>query len=378
MEAPADTSAPTRPSVPAAGVPPSTRMRVRKRNGAPEPVDVNKIVRVVTRCCDGLHEVDPMRVATRTISGLYDGATTSELDRLSIQTAASLIAEAPEYSKLAARLLATYVDKEVQNQEIQSFSQSIRRGFELGLISERVAELVAANSRKLNDTIEVEQNQLFEYFGIRTVFDRYLLKDPESRKVIETPQYFFMRVACGLAETPGEARDFYRLISSLRYLPSSPTLFNAGTRHTQLSSCYLLDSPSDDLGSIYDRYKDVAQLSKFAGGIGIAYHRIRARGSLIRGTNGQSNGIVPWLKTLDSSVAAVNQGGRRKGACCVYLETWHAAWTHYRLGQAYYRQRRYADAEAAYRKAISIDGHKSSKAALERMLEAKKEGRIAY
>ncbi|MEM6674968.1 MAG: ribonucleoside-diphosphate reductase subunit alpha [Planctomycetota bacterium] len=299
-------------------------MKVRKRNGNFEPVDLNKIVRAVTRCAEGLTEVDPMRIATRTISGLYDGATTSELDRLSIQTAASLTAEEPQYSRLAARLLATYIDKEVQNQEVQSFSQSIKLGHELGLIDDRTADFVSQNARKLNDTIEHDRARLFEYFGLRTVYDRYLLKHPKSRDVIETPQYFFMRVACGLARTPGEARDFYRLVSSLRYLPSSPTLFNSGTRHQQLSSCYLLDSPQDDLESIYERYKDVARLSKFAGGIGVAYHRVRSRGSLIRGTNGESNGIVPWLKTLDSSVAAVNQGGRRKGAACVYLETWHA------------------------------------------------------
>jgi len=298
-------------------------MRVQKRNGSLEAVDLNKIVRAVSRCAEGLSGVDSMRIATRTISGLYDGASTSELDRLSIQTAASLTAEEPQYSKLAARLLSTYIDKEVQNQEIQSFSQSIKLGHELGLINDRTAEFVAANARKLNDTIEPVQS-LFEYFGLRTVYDRYLLKHPKSRMVIETPQYFFMRVACGLATTPGEARDFYRLIASLRYLPSSPTLFNSGTRHQQLSSCYLLDSPQDDLESIYDRYQDIARLSKFAGGIGVAYHRVRSRGSLIRGTNGESNGIVPWLKTLDSSVAAVNQGGRRKGAACVYLETWHA------------------------------------------------------
>jgi len=299
-------------------------MAVRKRDGASEPVDLNKIVRAVSRCCENLSSVDPLRIATRTISGLYDGATTAELDQLSIQTAASLIAEEPQYSKLAARLLATYIDKEVQNQEIQSFSQSVKRGHELGLINDKTLKLVTNHRRKLNDTIQPELNQLFEYFGLRTVYDRYLLKDPETRKVIETPQYFFMRVAAGLAESAGEARDFYHLISSLRYLPSSPTLFNSGTQHTQLSSCYLLDSPQDDLGSIYDKYHDIAQLSKFAGGIGVAYSRIRSRGSLIRGTNGKSNGIIPWLKTLDSSVAAVNQGGRRKGAACVYLETWHA------------------------------------------------------
>jgi len=299
-------------------------MQVRKRNGGLEPVDLNKIVRAVGRCCEGIEGIDPMRIATRTISGLYDGATTAELDRLSIQTAASLISEEPAHSRVAARLLGTYILKEVRNQEIHSFSQSIQAGYEAGLVNERTYEFVKVNRRKLNDTIEPERTMQFGYFGLRTVYDRYLLKDPETREVIETPQYFFMRVACGLAETPGEARDFYRLISSLRYLPSSPTLFNSGTRHTQMSSCYLLDSPADDLDAIYNRYRDVARLSKFAGGIGLAYSRIRSRGSLIRGTNGTSNGIVPWLKTLDSSVAAVNQGGRRKGAACVYLETWHA------------------------------------------------------
>jgi ribonucleoside-diphosphate reductase alpha chain len=298
-------------------------MKVKKRNGTLEPVDLNKIVRAVQRCAAGLDAVDPMRVATRTISGLYDGATTQELDTLSIQTAASLIAEEPQYSRLAARLLGTYIEKEVQNQDIQSFSQSVRHGFEAGLLSQRTFDFVKQNRRKLDDAIDPSRVGLFEYFGLRTVYDRYLLKDPVSRMVIETPQYFFMRVACGLAEDPTEAIEFYRLISSLAYLPSSPTLFNSGSMRTQLSSCYLLDSPQDDLASIYQRYMDVAQLSKYAGGIGLAYTRVRCTGSLIRGTNGHSNGIVPWLKTLDSSVAAVNQGGRRKGAACVYLETWH-------------------------------------------------------
>lgn len=301
-----------------------TGMRVKKRNGSFEVVDVNKIVRAVGRSCRNLTHVDAMRVATKTISGLYDGATTQELDRLSIQTAASLIVEEPEYSRLAARLQATYIAKEVANQEIQSFSQSIAAGVRQDMISERVAVFVSANSRKLNDAIEHSRDELFEFFGLRTLYDRYLLKDRSSRKVIETPQYFWMRVACGLVETVTEAIDLYRLFSSLEYVPSTPTLFNSGTQHEQLSSCFLLDSPSDSLDAIYKKYTDVAMLSKFSGGIGIAYHRVRAQGSLIKGTNGRSNGILPWLKTLDASVAAVNQGGKRKGACCVYLESWHA------------------------------------------------------
>ena len=143
--------------------------------------------------------------------------------------------------------------------------------------------------------------------------------------MIETPQYFLLRVACGLSRAPDEAIELYRLMSSLEYLPSSPTLFNSGTTHPQMSSCYLLDSPARRARvDLRDATARVAQLSKFAGGIGFAFHRVRSRGSLIRGTNGLSNGIVPWLKTLDASVAAVNQGGRRKGAACVYLESWHA------------------------------------------------------
>ena len=192
------------------------------------------------------------------------------------------------------------------------------------MIADRIAAFVAENSRKLNAAIESSRNELFEYFGLRTVYDRYLLKNPSTRHVIETPGYFFMRVACGLSENVAEALDLYRLFSSLEYMASSPTLFNSGTKHEQLSSCFLLDSPADDLEAIYAKYTDVALLSKFAGGIGLAYHRVRSQGSLIKGTNGHSNGIVPWLKTLDASVAAVNQGGKRKGACCVYLETWHA------------------------------------------------------
>ena len=302
----------------------STTMHVRKRNGGLEPADVMKIVRAVERSSGGLESVDPLRVATRTISGLYDGATTSELDELSIRTAASLIAEEPEYSKLAARLLAVFIDKEVRNQDIHSFSQSVKAGHALGLIDDRVAEFAAVNARKLDDAITPERDKLFEYFGIRTLYDRYLLKHPESRHSIETPQHFFLRIACGLAESPADAIEFYDLISRLDYMPSSPTLFNSGTRHSQMSSCYLLDSPEDDLEAIYNRYTDIAKLSKFAGGIGVSFSRVRSQGSLIKGTNGTSNGIVPWLKTLDSSVAAVNQGGKRKGAACVYVESWHA------------------------------------------------------
>jgi ribonucleoside-diphosphate reductase alpha chain len=302
----------------------ASAMRVTKRDGRHEPVDVNKIVRAVARCAAGLSDVDPLRVALKTIAGVYDGATTRELDELSIRTAAAFTAEEPQYARLAARLLAGYVDKEVTGLGIHSFSQSIAHGHELGLINDRVRDAVETHARKLNDAIDTAQTQRFEYFGLRTLYDRYLLRHPLKRSVIETPQQFFMRVAVALTSAPAEAIELYRLMASLDYVPSSPTLFNAGTRHEQLSSCFLLDSPQDSLADIYQRYADVAQLSKFSGGIGQAYHRIRARGALIRSTNGRSNGIVPWLKTLDASVAAVNQGGKRKGAACIYLESWHA------------------------------------------------------
>jgi ribonucleoside-diphosphate reductase alpha chain len=183
---------------------------------------------------------------------------------------------------------------------------------------------VQANARKLNDAIDPSLDLRFDYFGLRTLYDRYLLRHPRTRKVIETPQQFFLRIGCALGEDVPGALALYRAMGNLDYLPSSPTLFNSGTNHEQLSSCFLLDSPQDTLESIYQRYGDIAQLSKFSGGIGVSYTRVRSRGSLIKSTNGHSNGIVPWLKTLDASVAAVNQGGKRKGAACVYLEPWHA------------------------------------------------------
>lgn len=302
----------------------ANQMHITKRDGSKEPVDPEKIVKAIERRCDGLSEVDPRRVASSAINGIYDGASTQELDRLSIQTAASLIAEDPHYSKLGARLLSGYIDKEVTGQGIHAFSQAVETGHAEGLLNDRLLNFVRKYARKINNSILQSRDDEFEYFGLKTVYDRYLLRHPNTQKVIETPQYFFMRIACALSENVKGAIELYNTFSKLEYLPGSPTLFNAGCVREQLSSCYLLESPQDDLADIYQRYGDIAMLSKYAGGIGLAYHRIRSRHSLIRGTNGKSNGIVPWLKTLDASIAAVNQGGRRKGACCVYLETWHA------------------------------------------------------
>ena len=299
-------------------------IQVRKRDGSLSPVAPERITKAVLKQCGGLPSVDAYRVADKVIGGLYDGVSTSELDSLLIQTSAMLIGEDLEYSKLSARLLHNYILDEVSGLGISSFSDSVEYGYKVGILSKELYDFVMANAAELNNIISKERSDLFEYFGLRTVYDRYLLKDPASRMVFESPQFFFLRVASGLSSSVEEASEFYNLISTFAYMPSTPTLFNSGTRRPQMSSCYLLDSPQDSLEAIYDKYKDVALLSKFAGGIGLSYSRVRAHGSLIKGTNGKSNGIIPFLKTLDSSVSAVNQGGKRKGAACIYLECWHA------------------------------------------------------
>ena len=207
-----------------------TSMRVQKRNGAFEPVDVNKIVNAVERAAQGLQGVDPLAVSTRTISALSDGASTIELDLLSIRTAAGLMVEEPAYSQLAARMLATFIDKEVRIQNVPWFSESVTTGHKLGIISDGTFQFVLDHAPELNAAIDSRRDHKYEYFGLRTVYDRYLLRHPETRQVIETPQYFMLRVACGLATSLEDAVEFYDLISSLAYLPSTPTLFNSGTR----------------------------------------------------------------------------------------------------------------------------------------------------
>ncbi|MFF1450582.1 ribonucleoside-diphosphate reductase subunit alpha [Streptomyces sp. NPDC058274] len=287
------------------------------------------LLRTLTRLTADLPGADPGRVAAAALRGRSARADEAELRELATEAAAGLISEDPVYSRLAARLLTISIAAEAASQGVTSFSGSITTGHREGLIADRTAAFVRLHAARLDALIDLEGDDRFGYFGLRTLHSRYLLRHPITRQVIETPQHFMLRVASGLAEdeTPralDEVAALYALMSRLDYLPSSPTLFNSGTRHPQMSSCYLLDSPLDELDSIYDRYHQVARLSKHAGGIGLSYSRIRSRGSLIRGTNGHSNGIVPFLKTLDASVAAVNQGGRRKGAAAVYLETWHS------------------------------------------------------
>ncbi|MGW7257153.1 ribonucleoside-diphosphate reductase subunit alpha [Streptomyces sp. NPDC054834] len=293
------------------------------------------LLRTLTELTADLPDADPGRVAAAALRGRSARADEAELRELATEAAAGLISEDPAYSRLAARLLTISIAAEAASQGVTSFTGSVAVGHREGLIADRTADFVRLHAARLDALIDTDADDRFGYFGLRTLHSRYLLRHPHTRKVVETPQHFLLRVASGLAEDAAfdpktgthsvdEVAALYGLMSRLDYLPSSPTLFNSGTRHPQMSSCYLLDSPKDELDSIYDRYHQVARLSKHAGGIGLSYSRIRSRGSLIRGTNGHSNGIVPFLKTLDASVAAVNQGGRRKGAAAVYLETWHS------------------------------------------------------
>ncbi|MCL8015348.1 ribonucleoside-diphosphate reductase subunit alpha [Streptomyces sp. AS02] len=297
-------------------------------NGGP-PGHASDLLRTLTELTADLPDADAGRVAAAALRGRSARADEAELRELATEAAAGLISEDPAYSRLAARLLTISIAAEAASQGVTSFTESVAVGHREGLVADRTAEFARIHAARLDALIDTGADDRFGYFGLRTLHSRYLLRHPITRKVIETPQHFMLRVAAGLAEddttrSVDEVAALYGLMSRLDYLPSSPTLFNSGTRHPQMSSCYLLDSPLDELDSIYDRYHQVARLSKHAGGIGIAYSRVRSRGSLIRGTNGHSNGIVPFLKTLDASVAAVNQGGRRKGAAAVYLETWHS------------------------------------------------------
>ncbi|MCQ4208424.1 ribonucleoside-diphosphate reductase subunit alpha [Streptomyces longispororuber] len=298
-------------------------------SAAPEDAPGTALLRTLTELTADLPDADPGRVAAAALRGRSARADEAELRELATEAAAGLISEDPAYSRLAARLLTLSIAAEAASQGVTSFTESVAVGHREGLIADRTADFVRVHAARLDALIDPAADDRFGYFGLRTLHSRYLLRHPITRHVVETPQHFMLRVAAGLAEDDSaraldEVAALYGLMSRLDYLPSSPTLFNSGTRHPQMSSCYLLDSPLDELDSIYDRYHQVARLSKHAGGIGLSYSRIRSRGSLIRGTNGHSNGIVPFLKTLDASVAAVNQGGRRKGAAAVYLETWHS------------------------------------------------------
>lgn len=300
-------------------------MYVIKRNGTREPVQLDKIMGSITKTCEGLDHVEVMEIAKKTINGLYDGATTAEIDDLSIRTAVGLIQYEPQYQFAAARLLNNVINKELESQDIQSFSQAMDAGFRHGLINAAVHDFVKTNARKFNSIAKnSEVHKRYKFFGLKTVYDRYLLKNPETRQVIETPAYWLLRVAIGMnVGHVDEAIELFREYEVLNYQSSTPTMFNSATLHQQMSSCYLHSSCDDALTDIYATYGKLAQLKKWAGGIGGSWNNIRAEGALITGTNGLSNGPGPFLHTFDASVGAVNQGGKRKGAAAIYFETWH-------------------------------------------------------
>lgn len=297
-------------------------MRVIKRDGSYEEVKIEKILYAVDKACRGIENVESIEIAKKTISGLHENSTTEELDKLSIHNAVMLMAEEPAYSKVAARMLADMIRKEVGRDT--SFREYIQNAYDLNLLSKEVYDLASQDFDRLEYSIAHQRDDLFEYFGLQTVYDRYLLRHPKQRTVIERPQWLYMRVALGLSQNTDEALEFYELMSTFKYSPATPTLFNSGTQRPQLSSCYLLTVEDDSLDGIYSSITDCAKLSKFSGGIGIDWTKVRSSGSLINGTNGLSNGIIPFLKVFDSSVHAVNQGGKRKGAAAIYLENWHA------------------------------------------------------
>jgi len=296
------------------------------------PLDMSRIEALVRAACDGLSKyVTPEAILGETFKNLYDGVPIEEVHKSAILAARALIEKDPAYSYVTARLLLHTMRREALGEEVaqaamveryaEYFPKFIRYGIEAELLDEKLALF---DLKKLAAALRPERDLQFNYLGLQTLYDRYFLHH-EGRR-FELPQAFFMRVAMGLAlnEIDREARaiEFYEVLSTFDFMSSTPTLFNAGTRHSQLSSCYL-STVSDDLDGIYEAIKENALLAKYAGGLGNDWTPVRALGSHIKGTNGKSQGVVPFLKVVNDTAVAVNQGGKRKGAVCCYLETWH-------------------------------------------------------
>jgi ribonucleoside-diphosphate reductase alpha chain len=301
-------------------------------NGQLVPLNESYLRSLVETACQGLSaDVQPEPIFTETMRNLYDGVPMEEVYKASILAARTLIEKDPDYTYATARLLLHTIAKEVLGREVspnemaasyvEYFPTFIKKGVENELLDER---LLQYDLVRLGAALNASRDLQFDYLGLQTLYDRYFLHVRKTR--IELPQAFFMRVAMGLAlnEIDREARaiEFYEVLSSFDFMSSTPTLFNSGTLRSQLSSCYLTTVP-DDLDGIYESIKENALLSKFAGGLGNDWTRVRALGSHIKGTNGESQGVVPFLKVVNDTAVAVNQGGKRKGAVCTYLETWH-------------------------------------------------------
>jgi ribonucleoside-diphosphate reductase alpha chain len=301
-------------------------------DGVRHPLDMARLNELIVSACEGLDgSVDPQLILGETLKNLYDGVPAEELRKSVVLSARALIEKDPAYSYVSARLLLHTIRREVLGGEVSQgemkkryaeyFPQFVKRGVKAELLDDRLASF---DLKKLGAALDGSRDLKFGYLGLQTLYDRYFLHVHGSR--IELPQAFFMRVAMGLAlnEIDREARavEFYNVLSSFDFMSSTPTLFNSGTTRSQLSSCYLT-TVCDNLDGIYEAIKENALLAKYAGGLGNDWTPVRALGSHIKGTNGKSQGVVPFLKVVNDTAVAVNQGGKRKGAVCSYLETWH-------------------------------------------------------
>lgn len=305
-------------------------MYVIKRNGQKEPVMFDKITDRIKKLCYGLNDlVDSVKVAMRVIEGLYDGVTTSELDNLAAETAASMTIAHPDYAQLAARIAISNLHKNTK----KSFSETMsdmyhyvnpRTGKDSPLLSDEVYQVITENAAYLDSHIIYNRDFNYDYFGFKTLERSYLLKI--NGKIVERPQHMLMRVSVGIhLGDLASVIETYELMSKKYFTHATPTLFNAGTPKPQMSSCFLLQMQDDSIDGIYDTLKQTAKISQSAGGIGLSIHNVRATGSYIRGTNGTSNGIVPMLRVFNDTARYVDQGGgKRKGSFAIYLETWHA------------------------------------------------------
>ena len=305
-------------------------MYVVKRDGRKEPMMFDKITARVRKLCYGLNDlVDPVKVAMRVIEGLYDGVTTSELDNLAAEIAATLTTAHPDYAKLAARISVSNLHKNTKKSFFETMKDlyeyiNPRTGKKAPLLSDEVFKVIAENADKLDSTIIYNRDFGYDYFGFKTLERSYLLK--LNGKIAERPQHMLMRVAVGIHLNDLDAAiETYELMSKKYFTHATPTLFNSGTPKPQMSSCFLLAMKDDSIDGIYDTLKQTAKISQSAGGIGLSIHNVRATGSYIAGTNGTSNGIVPMLQVFNDTARYVDQGGgKRKGSFAIYVEPWHA------------------------------------------------------
>ena len=305
-------------------------MFVVKRDGRREPVMFDKITDRVRILCYGLSDlVDPVKVAMRVIEGLYDGVTTSELDNLAAETAASMTISHPDYAQLAARIAVSNLHKNTKKSFSETMSDMFhyvnpRTNQEAPLLSDEVYNVIMENAAELDSKIIYNRDFNYDYFGFKTLERSYLLKI--NGQIVERPQHMLMRVSVGIhLNDIASAIETYELMSKKFFTHATPTLFNSGTPKPQMSSCFLLSMKDDSIDGIYDTLRSTAKISQSAGGIGLSIHNVRATGSYIRGTNGTSNGIVPMLRVFNDTARYVDQGGgKRKGSFAVYIEPWHA------------------------------------------------------